>query len=154
MVVLSPEVGVKDLLGTFLLDISGREDLDTDPAGDASITLDGKVPDCEERQAAGADENDVPENPEGFFMTCEEVASIENLSLRDKLTGLSILSRMEKDQIERICSISEGGVTFEEAGVIRQILEKYLSDSEIDTLNDILLRNKRVYAQQEASIIP
>jgi hypothetical protein len=79
-----------------------------------------------------------------FFMTFEEVESMENLELLQKLTGISILSKVAKDDMESIYYMIEGGITYEEMGEIRKLLEKYLSDAEVDTLYEILEAGKAI----------
>jgi hypothetical protein len=79
-----------------------------------------------------------------FFMTFEEVESMENLELLQKLTGISILSKVAKDDMENIYYMIEGGITYEEMGEIRKLLEKYLSDAEVDTLYEILEAGKAI----------
>lgn len=78
--------------------------------------------------------------PGEYFMTRAEVASIDGLSLKDKLTGISIISKVEKRHIDAIRSMAGDGVTYEEMREIRSMLEKYLTEEEIGTLCKILLK--------------
>jgi hypothetical protein len=84
-----------------------------------------------------------------FFMTFEEMESMENLELLQKLTGVSILSKVAKDDMESIYYMIEGGITYEEMGEIRKLLEKYLSDAEVDTLYEILEASKAINKKEK-----
>lgn len=92
--------------------------------------------------------NDI-KNPDEYFITAREVASIEDLSLHDKLTGMAVLSKLDKDDIDKLFGIAVDGITNKEAGEIKQILEKSLSRGDIDTLVNILQKNRRAYADSK-----
>lgn len=81
-----------------------------------------------------------------LFMTSEEVMAMQDLSVRDKLMGMSILKKVPMEDIERIYRMSEDGVTYGELEDIRLILEKYLAEEEVEKLDDLLMRHKKMYA--------
>jgi len=83
-----------------------------------------------------------------LFMSSEEVEAVECLSFKDKVTGISILSKVGKNDMEKIYDVVEDGVTNEEMGKIRSLLEKYLSESEVDTLYKMLWKTKLLYQEK------
>lgn len=85
-----------------------------------------------------------------FFMTAEEVGAFENLELKEKLTGIAILGKVPKEELDSIYSMIENGITYHEMLEIRLLLEKYLSDIEIGRLYDILQKRRQ---QQSGEII-
>lgn len=86
--------------------------------------------------------------PEGYYMTADEVEFLkQRLGLRDKISAMVIISRMEKDVIDEIYSMSQDGVTMDEFEIISGTIEEHLSASELDKLLDILSKSKMLYAE-------
>lgn len=104
----------------------------------------------ENTETENADDNTGNETnavkPGDYYMTGREVDSLEKISLADKLTGLSIIGKLKKADIDRIMKISEDGVTYDEMEQIKQILEKDLNHEDMEKLNGILLKNRTLYA--------
>jgi hypothetical protein len=122
----------------------GTENTEGSQSGEASggETVGGKNGQNDSAAIEGGGKS--PGESGDFFMTFEEVESMENLELLQKLTGVSILSKVAKDDMESIYYMIEGGITYEEMGEIRRLLEKYLSDAEVDTLYEILEAGKEI----------
>jgi hypothetical protein len=91
---------------------------------------------------------DEAENEAAYYMTSDEVGFLEDLSLVDKLEALSLISKVGKEESDKIYDIASDGVTIAEMEEIKNILEKHLSQKEMDTLNGILDKNKLLYAGQ------
>lgn len=104
-------------------------------------------PSTEKKADEESEKNNSIIIPDKYFMTFNEVNSIENISLRDKLTGLSIISKIKKADIERVYELADGGITLDELKEIKRILEKNLSKDEIEKLDDILTKNRKLYAE-------
>ena len=85
-----------------------------------------------------------------YYMTSEEVGLLVDLSLSDKLEALSIISSIGKEDADKIYDMALDGVTTAEMDEIRGILEEHLSQQDMDTLNEILAKNKMLYAGQNA----
>lgn len=83
-----------------------------------------------------------------YYMTSGEVSFLENLSLKDKLEALSVISKIGREEADKIYDMASDGVTVAEMEEIRNILEKYLSKQDMDTLDGILARSKMQYAGQ------
>jgi hypothetical protein len=127
----------------------GSENTEGSQSGGASgeETVGGKNGQNDSAAIEGGGKN--PGKSGDFFMTFEEVESMENLELLQKLTGVSILSKVAKDDIESIYYMIEGGITYEEMGEIRRLLEKYLSDAEVDLLYEILEASKAINKKEK-----
>ena len=86
-------------------------------------------------------------NPGEYFMTLNEVFAIENISLADKLAGLSILGKLKKDEVDAVFNIAEDGITYGELDEIRHRLEKSLPEKDVEKLSEILMKNKKLYEE-------
>ncbi|MDP4092411.1 MAG: hypothetical protein Q8920_03530 [Bacillota bacterium] len=84
-----------------------------------------------------------------YFLTAKEVMAMENISLMDKLKGLTLLSKLNRDVIDKIYNMASDGLTYKEMDDVRSLLGRYLSSSEIEKLNELLVKNKNLYAQGE-----
>lgn len=82
-----------------------------------------------------------------YFLTSKEVGLINNISLTDKLKGLTILCKVKKEDFNRLISIVNGGITLDEFDELKLIFERNLCEKDIGTLNEIMLKNKGRYAE-------
>lgn len=82
-----------------------------------------------------------------YYMTPDEIAFLDHLDLPDKLSALTILSKLGTEEMDRIVEMSYDGVTFEEFANINSSAEGRLSADDVETLKDILYRNKMLYAE-------
>lgn len=82
-----------------------------------------------------------------YYMTPDEIAFLDHLDLPDKLSALTILSKLGTEEVDRIVEMSYDGVTFEEFADINSSAEGRLSADDVETLKDILYRNKMLYAE-------
>jgi hypothetical protein len=82
-----------------------------------------------------------------YFMTFSEVNSIENINMQDKLLGLSIISKIKKDDLQKIYKLSDGGITIDELKELKKILDRNLCKSDIEKLDDLLMKNKKLFAE-------
>lgn len=86
--------------------------------------------------------------PEVYYMTADEVEFLKRrLGLADKISIMAIISRLEKDAIDEIYSLSLDGVTIDEFEEISGAMEDYLSEAEFGKLKRILNKSKMLYAQ-------
>ncbi len=92
------------------------------------------------------EESDIRDTGE-YFLTSREVSLINNISLTDKVKGLSILCKVKKDDFNRLVSIVKGGITSGEYDELKQIFERNLSQKDIEELNGLMLKNKKLYAE-------
>lgn len=88
-----------------------------------------------------------PDNPDEYFLTFKEINSVENMNLQDKLTGLSIISKIKNSDLQKIYKLADGGITLEELKELKKILDRNLSKSEIEKLDDLLMKNRKLFAQ-------
>ena len=84
---------------------------------------------------------------DGYYMTPDEIAFMDHLDLADKLSALTILSKLGSEEVDRIVEISHDGITLEEFADINTSAEGRLSADDVETLKDILYRNKMLYAE-------
>jgi len=114
---------------------SGGSELDSDPKNSplAATTNEGSP----------GDDIGIPSE---YFMTFDEICSIQNINLNDKLAGLSIINKINKADAARIYDLAHDGLTIDEMNEIKQMLKKSLSADEIEKLSDILQKCKEQYA--------
>ncbi|MFZ5989093.1 MAG: hypothetical protein ACOYWZ_18475 [Bacillota bacterium] len=82
-----------------------------------------------------------------FFLTHDEIIAMNNVSFTDKIMGLSILRKLNKSDIEDMLKIARGGITFDEMEDLKKILLTKLEPDEIEKLEGMLRKNKKLYAQ-------
>jgi hypothetical protein len=82
-----------------------------------------------------------------YFLTYDEIVSVENISFSDKLLGLSVLSKLGKTGLEKILRIADGGVTIEEWSLLNSILDQYLGNKDIERLKELIIKNKKIYKE-------
>jgi hypothetical protein len=82
-----------------------------------------------------------------YFLTYDEILNIENISLGDKLAGLSIIRKIPGQDLNRIMDMADGGITLDEAGELEVILEQKLDSNDIDKLKEIVDRSRKLYVQ-------
>lgn len=79
----------------------------------------------------------------GLFITPDEIDAFKNLDMRDKLMVLSIISRIDKEDMRNISSIIADGIDYAEIEEIKRILKKYLLPGELNRLFELLAQNKK-----------
>jgi hypothetical protein len=82
----------------------------------------------------------------GYFILPEEIESLKHLSLQDKLFALSVISKIDRDVKDRIYEMSKDGVTYSEFAEIRESVGNYLEPDDMESLEEIFLRNRSAYA--------
>lgn len=103
---------------------------------------DAAAPEKDDIQAAG--EGAGPDST--FFMTTGEVGFLENLSILDKLEALSLISKVGREEADKIYDLAMDGVTYAEMKDIEAILKEYLDQEEMDKLTGLLEKNKKQYS--------
>ncbi len=93
------------------------------------------------------DEENTGENGDDYFITPEEIGLLENISLQDKLKAVSILSGVDRDILDSAVEMAGDGITYDEYDELRESAEAYMDPDDIKTLEDILDRNRSIYAQ-------
>lgn len=86
-----------------------------------------------------------------YFLTLDEVISMQNINLEDKIAGLAVLKKLGKSEMERIVELTNAGITNGEMHEIKAILTKRLSQEDLECLNEILIKNKKIYSQYKES---
>jgi hypothetical protein len=84
------------------------------------------------------------------YMTLEEVQYLGELSLQDKLAALTVLSKIGSSESDRIYQLAADGVTYAEMEEIRAMLEKKLSEADMEVLYGILDKSRRLYTEEIA----
>jgi hypothetical protein len=84
-----------------------------------------------------------PEASAEYFITSDEIAMIDEISIKDRLDGIAILNKLDSDEAQKIYRIAEDGITKDEFNSIRIILENSLSEEDIAMLIEIINRNKK-----------
>lgn len=82
-----------------------------------------------------------------YYMTLAEIASLEKMSVQDKLKAVSILSGASGDVINSAIRMAGDGITYEEYKQLMNSAKEFLDASDIEILKDILNRNRSLYAQ-------
>lgn len=103
-----------------------------DPAADPSANIKG---------FAGAEGDGS-----AWFMTKDEVECLGSLSITDKLSALSLIAKIGQKDADRIYDMATDGVTLQEMREIESILGKSLSQDEMDIVNNIIEKNRELYA--------
>ncbi len=83
---------------------------------------------------------------EDFFITLEEIGLLENMSLQDKLKAASILSGIDRNVLDSAIQMAADGITYDEYNELLDSADEYLDQTDIETLEDILNRNRSLYA--------
>lgn len=129
------------------------------PAGTGStITAVGMTAVSQDGEPAGADGQDGRAGEpgaagtngaagDGYFITLEEIGLLENMSLQDKLKAVSILSGVDSVVLGSAIQMAGDGITYDEYDELMDSAGKYLDPTDIATLEDILNRNRSLYAQ-------
>jgi len=68
----------------------------------------------------------------------EEISFIHQLSSTDKLKAMAILSKMGRDEVNRIVDISRDGITYSELDELIESAQACLEPSDIETLKGLL----------------
>jgi hypothetical protein len=92
------------------------------------------------------DAETLTEETDDTYISSDEILSLENVSLGDKIACASIISKVSGDVIGRIASMARDGVTYSEMDEVRELLGNYLSISEIKKLTDLLESNRSRFA--------
>lgn len=78
---------------------------------------------------------------ETYFLTYNEIKSLEKVSFEDKLFGMMLLSKIKSANLKRMLALAKGGITTTEAATLKTILEKDLKQNDIDKIYNLLKRN-------------
>lgn len=87
----------------------------------------------------------APDENNDYYLTYEEIISIGNISMRDKLFGLYLLRKTGKGDLEKVLRIADGGITYEEWNKLAHILKQDLSSKDMERLKKIIEKNKKLY---------
>lgn len=77
-----------------------------------------------------------------------EISPVGNLSLKDKLKALAILTKINPGDIERIYDMSKDGVTDSEIREITEIVADCLDPSDVEALSEIFYSSNKLYAEE------
>lgn len=102
-----------------------------------------------EEKAETGQRNAEPVNDNEYYISGKEAEAIEKISIADKIKGLQILSKLKEADIQRVLNIVRDGVTFKELRDIDGILKDNLNPQDIECLNEILERNKKLYESEK-----
>lgn len=91
------------------------------------------IPSQTEANPAQADTEDAL-----YALTPDEINSLRHLSLPDKITAASILSKLSTEEIDRIIRMSADGITYDEYEELKTLAEIHLDSSDIKALEKIL----------------
>lgn len=80
-------------------------------------------------------------------MTSEEIDFLSRLGLRDKLSAMTILSKLGKEEMDGIVEMCRDGLTNKEFAEISTLIENKLDVSEVEELKEILHRSRLLYAE-------
>lgn len=86
-------------------------------------------------------------NTAAYYVTSDEIALLGKLSLEDKFSVMTILSKLGREEVNRIYEMSLDGITFAEFADIKASVENMLSLPDAEALKEILDRNKMLYAE-------
>jgi hypothetical protein len=89
----------------------------------------------------------ISDTKKDIHISLKELLAIQQMSLGDKLIGLSILYRLDGGEHDRLIALAQGGITEGEMETIQQILERKLSTKDLDKLYSILDKNRKLYAE-------
>ena len=73
-----------------------------------------------------------------IYLTAEEISSMEEMSLGEKLTGLAILSKLKKEVLNQIYVMARDGITTNEAEDIECLLQDNLGKEDINAIKTML----------------
>lgn len=112
----------------------------------------GVVDTSEEDFPANSDESNMMSETDafdisGYYMTSDEIAFLSQLGMEDKLTAMTILTKLGTGEMDRIYDMSLDGVTIEEYADIISSIESRLKESDIEALKEILNKSKMLYAE-------
>lgn len=83
-----------------------------------------------------------------LYMSVNEMMyAVNNVSLKDKLWLATIARKIKKDNINRISNVLEAGITYTEIEELKNILGQDLSSDEIERLDGMLIKSRKVYAE-------
>ncbi len=88
-----------------------------------------------------------------FAITVDELKSIEKIGFLDKITGLKIAGKINRNDLKRIIEICRNGVTLSELDTVKSILHANLGQKDIEGLYRILARNKNILSENTADAI-
>lgn len=81
-----------------------------------------------------------------YYMTTSEVGFLGNLSMRDKLEALGLISKVGGEEADKIYDMALDGITYSEMKDIETMLKKHLDQKEMETLTSLLDKNKEKYS--------
>lgn len=109
------------------------------------LTLPESPVESGEERGQGADgagdethKNEEADASSHYAVLPEQISSLQQLSLKDKLTAMAILSKMGREEVNRIVDISRDGVTYDELDELIKSAEVCLEPSDIETLKELL----------------
>ncbi|HEX2947393.1 MAG TPA: hypothetical protein VHT96_15755 [Clostridia bacterium] len=82
-----------------------------------------------------------------YFLTHDEIELLRNISLQDKLNAIRILSVVDREVLDSAVKMAGDGITYDEYEALKESSQAFLDPIDIKTLEDILDRNKSLYAQ-------
>lgn len=95
---------------------------------------------------AAMPESEGEEPDSTYFMTTGEVAFLENLSMLDKLEALSLISKVGREEADRIYDFAIDGITYTEMKDIEAVLARHLDKDEMAKLTNLLQKSKKQYS--------
>ena len=129
---------------------SGMNAVYEDTRNASSVAID--LPTGMDKDLSGAADADAMsgrnESLSAWYMSKDEVECFSELSLSDKLSGLSLISKIGKEDADRIYDLADDGITCAELEEIKTILNKKLTAEEMDIVDGLLEKNKELYASK------
>ncbi len=104
---------------------------------------------CEGNTVARNSDGNTNKASSSLYMTEKELMSLYSIGLTDKLTVISILSKLGSAELNNIIEISKNGVTLEEYSEIESIAQRELSPADVETLRNIVDKYRMLYAQED-----
>lgn len=157
------EVMHTDMVRSLLLAAENEADVKSESIEDIASASPDNAPMSSENAPAGQDNTPIssdttstgpdtmPTSPDTeaslYAVSPVTVAALQHLSRTDKFVALTILSKMGRDEINRIFEISKDGITFDEYEELRVLAENRLKPSDIEALKEILSKNQGLFAQ-------
>jgi hypothetical protein len=150
------DVSISDLLpssgdGSVKSDSSAYGDRSDgrDRSADGDGTADRGSPSIGDSPAAGEISDGSDHSFSGLPDPDDVEDLIKGLSLRDKITLAYIMSKIGRDELDRLYDISQDGITADEIAALREYALERLDPSDIEALEEIFYRNMHLYSDSQ-----
>lgn len=110
-----------------------------------STSLSDDLPYLDDKSAELIQDPEIKDNDN--IIPYDELISMKNVGLKDKLSIIAIMNKVKKSNMDKIYAIAKDGIAIEEIDEIRAILEEDLNKKDINKLMEIINKNIDLYAQ-------